>query len=762
MRVFQSVPIAVLLLAAVPAVAADAPLVLQNRHLRLEIGRDAIVRSVRAMPSGVDYAYAAKPIPVAAVYRGGRTGADAQEDFVENAAPIYRGGQCFPATAVTLKGKRLTIAFAKAGVTAVYRVTTRPDYLAFELVSLDGEPVDRIDLLRLRLRRLPNLGPWINVAYDDQFGVCLCGGNLETNAGMNRRAEYVDMRAMAERDVALVGTTAVLFGCPQPRRRFLDAMEIVERDFKMPAGARNRRSAVQNYSYLWCNPTPENVEQYVDLARRSGLRMILFSYRAFTNGAGHFTFNAKYPRGMDDLKRVTGTIRAAGLKLGLHLHYSKCDRTDPYVTPVPDSRLHVLRTFTLAAPIGAETGTIPVRENPAGATMDKDRRILRLGRELVSYKGFTTSRPFRFTGCERGHLGTTASAHRGGDRAGLLDVDDWTRFIRFDQRTDIQDEVGRRIAEIANETGPYDMVYFDGAEDVHAPFWYRVTSAQYRVFRHFRHEPPVCEAALTGHFGWHFLTRSNAYDVPHRYTKSFIHEVPSRMAPVRAKDFTRIEFGWLFGLYDFEGPDVLEYVLSRAAAWDCPFSIRMDVKQVAAHPRADDCLAVIKTWEDARIGGHLTDDDRRMLRTLDPRQHQFIKVWDARKSGKWTGAWKHHHFADREHHLFVNERGKYELVEITEVPNVAEGFFRAYSFRRASQPNVAYVLLWAVRGGATLAIDIPAARLTAMRPFGAKRPVESIGRKSAVTISDRTYLALKDIPVEQARKLLGQATRRNR
>ena len=107
-----------------------------------------------------------------------------------------------------------------------------------------------------------------------------------------------------------------------------------------------------------------------------------------------------------------------------------------------------------------------VQENPAGCTRDEGRRVLKAGKELITYRSYTTEPPFRFTGCERGHLGTAPAANRAGDPVGLLDVDSWDIFIRFDQETDIQDEVGRRIGEIVNETGPYDMVYFDGSEDV--------------------------------------------------------------------------------------------------------------------------------------------------------------------------------------------------------------------------------------------------------------------------------------------------------
>jgi hypothetical protein len=339
----------------------------------------------------------------------------------------------------------------------------------------------------------------------------------------------------------------------------------------------------------------------------------------------------------------------------------------------------------------------------------------------------------------------------------LLDVDDWNVFIRFDQNTDIQDEVGRRIGEIFNQTGPYDMVYFDGAEDVHAPFWHNVANAQYRVYRHFGTEPPVCEAAMNSHFGWHMMSRSNAYDVASEHVKNFCYNVSCRTAPVRALDFTRIEFGWIFGLYHYIGPDVLEYVLSRAASWDCPFSIRMTPAQVATHPRGGDCLEVIRIWEDARIENKLTDSQREMLRTLDPKEYQFVKIWEVVKTKPWIDLWSKTEFTDQEHHLFINKRGEYELVAIEEIRGVGDGFFKAYSFRRAAQPNNTSVLMWAVEGEADLALPLAPDQVRAMRQSGTELPVRAERGKTVVRVGGRAYLVLKGMEVDRARRLLLQA-----
>ena len=81
--------------------------------------------------------------------------------------------------------------------------------------------------------------------------------------------------------------------------------------------------------------------------------------------------------------------------------------------------------------------------------------ILRIGRELISYEKYTTRGQYQFQRCRRGHLGTTPTGHAGGAKVALLDVDTWPIFIRFDQNTDIQDEVAARLARTGSPTASH-------------------------------------------------------------------------------------------------------------------------------------------------------------------------------------------------------------------------------------------------------------------------------------------------------------------
>jgi hypothetical protein len=744
-------------LSAFLSAPALAQVVLETDDLRLEVSAKGLVKSLRTRRTGAEYAFQTdrNPAPFACVYRGAWH-RDSQERYLEHEPPLYYGNH-FPATAAALEGDRLTLRFDGAGITAAYRVTSRPGYLAFELLSIAGGQIDRIDLVSLRVPRFPNLGRWIDVAWDDRFAICLCGGNIRTTAALKDDGDRgIEMRAIASREVALEGTIAVLFGCTDPREKFLDAMEVVERDLGMPAGARNRRSPSQAYSYLWANPTPADVDRWIAITKRCGLRTLLLSYSAFTQGAGHFRFNDSYPRGITDLKDVTDRIRAAGLEVGIHLHYSKADRTDPYVTPVPDNRLHAVRSFTVAEAIDASAAEVPVQENPAASELADGRRILKAGKELIAYRDYTTQPPYRFTGCERNHLGTAASAHGAGETAKLLDVDDWVKFIRFDQDTDIQDEAARRIAEILNATGPWKMVYFDGAEDVHPPFWYHVASAQHRVYRLLHPAPPVCEAAMNSHFGWHFITRGNAYDLPRGHIKAFCRQISCREAPVRAMDFTRINFGWVFEMDPDMGPDVLEYVMSRGAAWDCPFSLRLSLDEAAAHPRADDCFDAVRTWEGLRITGKLPAAQLAALR-IPQREWLHVKTWTAVFNPSWVQRWKSG-FADAEHHLLIDEKGEPELMRALElVPSIVNGQVKAFVFQRPARPDEGWALVWAKKGELRLALLVAPGRVQVMKAIGTPLPVEAGEGGVVLTISGRLYLRFAESSLNRTIEFLRAA-----
>ena len=260
--------------------------------------------------------------------------------------------------------------------------------------------------------------------------------------------------------------------------------------------------------------------------------------------------------------------------------------------------------------------------------------------------------------------------------------------------------------------------------------------------------------------------RSNAYDSEDaKYYKLFCQRVFARTAPLRAIDFSRCAFGWLYG---FEHtPDTLEYVTSRAAAWDCPccfFISSLDA--IKSNPRWQDCLEVIKIWEDVRAEKKLTEAQRKMLRTLGPECYRDCDACEGyiwrnvpNEPGLSDEARKTLMTPDREHHLFHNEQGEYELVEIHEITNILFGTLKACWFTRQSRPEDTYVLMWAKAGSTDLHLPVAQERLTVMRPFGKKLEIEQDkGGQPVVEVGRRMYLVFSGMKPDEVKESLGRTT----
>ncbi len=155
-----------------------------------------------------------------------------------------------------------------------------------------------------------------------------------------------------------------------------------------------------------------------------------------------------------------------------------------------------------------------------------------------------------------------------------------------------------------------------------------------------------------------------------------------------------------------------------------------------------------------------------MLRTLGPEcyrdcdaceHHIFNNVRN--EPGLSDAARKKLLTPDQEHHLFRNEKGEYELVEIHEIPNVLFDTLTAYWFTRESRPDDTYVLAWAKAGSTDLRLPLPKEKVIAMRPFGTKQELKS-GKNGdcVVDVGRRMYLVFSGMKPDAVRKMIGEST----
>jgi hypothetical protein len=708
--------------------------IIENDEIKLVISQDGIAKSLVYKPGNTECLILGSKVPISAI-----TEERPYQNEIKLAYPTKR--TTYKANSIRKEGDKLIIGFELIPWEATVTVKITPNYIGFTLeafnltedyeIDMTEPPISEMWFLQLPVKKLGHYGDWLNVIWDDKVAVNILATDPFANANAEESDGYYKLQAGVDEKVKLTGVGAALITCSTDQ--LLNKIAIVEEDFNLPHGVNSRRHKLYDASYYWtADVTPVNVDEHIKYAKMGGFRCMLIYYPSFLEGRGYRKignydgWRPEYPNGKADLKAMLTRIKEAGITPGVHFLHSHIGRDSKYVTPIPDHRLNLLKIFTLAQPLGKKDTTIYVEQNPAHSTMAKNNRVLKIGTEFISYKGYTTTPPYKFTGCVRGIDETNINAQPEGYMFGLLDVSEFgATSIYIDQNSDLQDEIAEKIADIWD--AGFEFVYFDGSEGVNPPFWYNVSGAQWRVFSRLKPEPIFAEGAAKTHFSWHMLTGGNAFDVFRpEVLKEETARHPFKEAPRMRDNFTRINFGWLgYWVPDEKTvgtqPDMLEYVTSRAAAWDCPVAIHANPVSFSRHPRTADNLEVIRRWEEVRAQKWLTDEQKQMLR-----------------NGK------------QEHILLLNEQNKLELVPYDQIMNVANESreIRAFTFKRN---NDLYAVYWHISGDKQLELPVNPGNLTLMENLGQEIQVNpgSNGNSTVIPVGNRRYIKTSKLTKEE-------------
>ena len=717
-----------------PATATPDSVILENSEIRLLISPTGSARSLLHKPTGQECLVQNVNVPMFALTQYRPYINEVQLAYPAKVTQFHPGK-------VRREGNDLYVSFPLLGYEALIGLTINDAYIAFRFTKLiykgfhepyvnrTATPIDESLFVQLPVRNRNRFGEWLNVVWDQNVAVNLLAVDAHTRIDSDVCSGYRLLKAGTVAEVQLEGASAALITTtPQ---RLLDCIDRVEHDFDLPRGVESRRRKEYRSSYYEVlQSTPGDVDEHIRFATMGGFRLMQVYHLAFTNSLGHFPWRPEYSRGILDVQEMVSKIEKAGIIPGFHVLYSMTTTNDSYVTPTPDPRLSLRRSFTLAQSIDASANTIQVLENPKIFNISGNKRILadsadsfpdqekmqvlRIQNELIQYQSYTFEPPFRFLGCVRGALGSAPSKHDAADRVGLLDMYS-PKMVRYSQDTDIQAEVSARLQEIYQKAG-FKFLYFDGAEDVPAPYWYNVSRAQMILQSGLKPQPLFGEGACKSHFSWHMLTRGNAFDtfppeLQKAATRAYCVEEIGRVV----NDFSSIDFGWL----DYRAPgkdsmgtqpDVLEYVTSVAAAWDCTIALFGKLDELKAHPRTPDNLEVLKRWEDVRAQGWLTEAQKLTLRNVN-----------------------------QEYTLLIDRQGQFVLAPYDQIEHVAgaDGPARAFLFEFESRIWVTY---WHVSGEGFLDIPAPPDGIALMKnmfePLAAKAAPNSV----TVPLGEKRYL----------------------
>lgn len=710
-------------------------IIIENEQFKLVIGSDAITKSLILKITNEECLMQGENIAIFSV---------TQERPYHNEIKLGHPNKktTYQANMIYREGDKLIVGFELIPYKAVFLVNETSAYIGFSLngfitegiypqyLKITPPPATEVCLLQLPIRERDNFGEWLNVSWDNKAAINVLGADEYAYIDFEKRNGYNILRASAIKDLKFEGTTAGLI-VSEPNK-LLDNIAKVEEDFNLPKGVESRRNDFINASYYWtANVNPGNVDQHIKYAKMGGFKLMNIYYPSFEAGGGYNTIGsyeinkALYPNGKEDLKHMLDKIKAAGIIPGVHFLHSHIGRNSQYVSPIPDHRLNIIKTFNLSENLGIKDTVVYVEQNPQGSVMADGCRVLKVGTELISYKGYTTVPPYKFIGCVRGIDNTTVNELPRGCYIGILDVSEFgATSVYIDQRTSLQDEIAEKIANIYD--AGFRFFYFDGSEGVNPPFGINVALAQYKVFKRLKPQPLFAEGAAKTHFSWHMLSGGNAFDVfSPEVLKEEIKKWPAEEAPRMKQDFTRINFGWLGYFVPNETtigtqPDMLEYVTSVAASWDCPISIHSNLHAFETHPRTLDNMETVRRWEEVRAKKWLSDEQKKELQNLE-----------------------------QEHHLLLNEQKQFELVPYEQITNIAGGSreVRAFMFQRKGEH---YVVYWHISGNRKLELPLNGKNVKIYKNIG--QEVEIISDQNGlitVPVNDRMYLKIDNITKKQ-------------
>ena len=696
----------------------NSSIVIENELYKLVINSSCCAESLIFKPSGEECLFTKKKIPLFSI-----TEKRPYNNEIKLAHPNKR--TTFYANRIRQENDKLIIGFELILFEAIVKVKVNNKYISFELedfivkpedfafLYMDTPPVEEFRLMQLPVKSRTCFGEWLNVCSDENIAVGLIATSPYERIDSVKDDEYFLLSADAVRDIKLKGCEAALI--VSAKDEFLDCVEAIENDYDLPKGVKSRRSKDINSSIYWAdNVTPENLDKHISYIKKCGFTKFLIYYSAIFagdksySGLGDYVFEDYFPNGADDLKKMLDKVKAAGITPGLHILHTHIGLNSKYLTPVADHRLNLTRHFTLAKDLKKDDNIIYVEENPQGTVMHENCRVLKFGGELIRYEGYTTEKPYCFTGCERGFNNTYIKEFDIGTIGGILDLSEYCAIsVYIDQKSGLQDEIADKIAKAYN--AGFEFIYFDGSEGTNPPYEFNVSNAQYRVYKKFNKAPLFCEGAAKSHFGWHMLSGGNAFDIfPPEVFKEKIAQHPADEAPKMAMDFTRINFGWWNCVLETQ-PDMYEYGTSRAVAWNCPVTVMSNFEVFEKNPRSKDLFEVLYRWEDVRKRNLLTDEQKNELKNTE-----------------------------KEHILLLNEKNEYELVEYKKINNDNKEI-SAFIFERAGKN---YVVCWHTKGEGKLLIDIDEQDFVYENEIGGTKVLtEKIEGKTALPISDRRYFS---------------------
>jgi hypothetical protein len=582
---------------------------------------------------------------------------------------VSAGKRYQPNQMIVDKGRgKLTLMYKLAGVTVELLVTNKQTHLVLEVVK--AQPANKVEAVIWG--PYPNtiskiIGEIIGVVRDADVALGIQVLNIKTLGGdypnsegstwsrgiaavsknwgssiqaysMNRElnrtvdawgGQQVNMPVKPLKGESVVGSKIAMFSCREPET--LDRLERIELDEKLPhptvKGVWIKKSPIYGRSYLISSFTENDIDEMIGYVKRAGL-ISLYHEGPFKSWGHYILDSLQFPNGRAGLKNCVDKAHAAGLFLGMHTLTNFINTNDPYVSPLPDSRLSVTGSSALVKAVDANQKEIEV-VLPAYFANENGNSLhtVKIGIELIRYKSVTSSAPYKLLDCQRGAFGTTPASHRAGEQVGKLFDHPYNVFF---PDLEMQREIAKNIADLMNETG-VDHLDLDGHEGALASGqgdWAIELMAK-DVYDQVKHEFLI-GTSLSKTFYWHIGSYYNWGEPWYGGFKESMQQYRIDNQGLFDRNYMPHMLGWYLLAENTTMPE-MEWMLSRAAGYDAGFAMVARPEALRKNTLSGSLLDAIREWEAARHAKAFSALQREALKNPKNEFH-LEKIAD----GKWN------------------------------------------------------------------------------------------------------------------------------
>lgn len=348
------------------------------------------------------------------------------------------------------------------------------------------------------------------------------------------------------------------------------------------------------------------------------------------------------------IAEFTEMANKAGIAYGLH---TLCEFLQPHcsdVSPVPNDSLCVVLKTEIVNEINAVQTDICVADtswlNEWGTWHCNRLNVLKLGKELLTYEGVTTTRPYTLKGVKRGAYNTVAQPHKAGDVLAKLQMNCYNGFV---PDMNLQDDYADYYAKLLVDGG-MNYIDFDGQESFmyQGHGFYSMKRFYRNLFDKF-HEYGGKELRVMGsgimYGNWLYMGNGNiggGNNMFNPVTNSF---------GIQGKDERNGNNSNFicptFGIQNFNSEwnaQVIENLQSKAVAWNATYMLGLSEKSVENCKDKAAVFKAFRTWEDARRAGVFPAALKEEMKApenlyhLERNDNHTWTLYDVDPSGKYT------------------------------------------------------------------------------------------------------------------------------